>query len=220
MRKIKVNGALAGIILLRIIFINSLALAENKTESESEDANKLKEAVVQSRTVIESDSLEMDPSNKGYVFRFISNVVVKGNDLHMTCQQLEVFSNRNDNNETATNSADYSGLDDIGEIEHIVATGDVVIIQDNKKALADRAEILCKRDNASGKKISNITLTGNPRVIDEQGTITGARIILIPEEDKVLIESDPALKERPTIILNKIDVNPIDKEILSGEEKK
>ena len=207
MRKKKINYRLIWGILLWITFTNGLVFSEEETIIE--DKNKFKEAVIQSNTIIESDYLKMETTENCHVFRFSNNIEVKGGGIHLTCNQLEVFSNKSNDKENKSRDSVDSGLDNIGEIEHIVATGDVVIIQDDKKALADRAEIFRKFDSTSGEKINKIILTGNPRVINEQGTVNGSRIILIPEEDKVLIESDKEGKQRPTIILNELEVNPI-----------
>lgn len=105
------------------------------------------------RTTIDSDELEMQGSEERNYFYFRGNVVVRGIDLEITCNELTV---------TAQRGGDASAtIGEVGAIERIVARGDVEIDQAGREAYAGRVEV----DPRAG----TITFLENPVIV--QGEI-------------------------------------------------
>jgi lipopolysaccharide export system protein LptA len=115
-------------------------------------------------TVIESQACEITSTDTQTVSVFTGNVTVTGNNIRITCERLDVVSLR-------------SGLkqDTIGKQEQfksLIATGRVRIVQGDREATCEHAEVLPGEDR--------ITLTGRPVVTDHgnQSTATGEPLIL------------------------------------------
>src|SRR5690554_5972596 len=85
------------------------------------------------RTVIDSDTLEMQGTDAHNYFYFRGQVRVSGDQLEITCDELVV---------TATRGGDPAAtVGEIGAIESIVASGNVHIFQGGRQAIAGRAEV-------------------------------------------------------------------------------
>jgi lipopolysaccharide export system protein LptA len=115
-------------------------------------------------TVIESQSCEITSSDTQTLSVFTGNVTVTGNNIRITCDRLEVVSLRSGRKQ-----------DTIGKQEQfksLVATGKVRIVQGDREATCDHAEVLPGEDR--------ITLTGHPTVVDHGNntTATGEPLIL------------------------------------------
>jgi lipopolysaccharide export system protein LptA len=159
----------------------------------------------ETNTIIESDYLEMESTLTHNFFLFKKNVRVRGNNFLVTCNQLEVFSKRKideivPNQLNSKEKKDAAKFDDFGDIERILATGQVEIFQGGRQAFAGCAEVLPQK----GK----IILSENPRVIDENGTVSGWRITLLQGEERAIVENAPKGTEntqRPTVILQPLE---------------
>jgi lipopolysaccharide export system protein LptA len=128
-----------------------------------------------SQTVISSDRLEMNNNGQTASFNFTGNIKLTGTNLIVTCDVLEVQTERNEDPETSTEK--------LGSIRSIIAIGNVSISQRGRKATAGRAEVYPNEDK--------IILTENPIAIDDQGTVmTGGKMTLFRGVGKILIESD------------------------------
>lgn len=124
-----------------------------------------------SDTVIESQALDSQSSDTQTVSVFTGNVTVTGNAVRITCDRLEVISLRSGGRE-----------DIIGKQERfksLVATGKVHIVQADREATCERAEVLPGEDR--------ITLTGRPMVVDRgnNSTATGEPLILYRGQRRV-----------------------------------
>ncbi len=122
-------------------------------------------------TVIEAESCDIRSTDTQTVSVFTGNVTVTGNDIRITCDRLEVVSLR-------TGAKD----DTIGKQERfkgLVATGRVRIVQGDREATCERAEVLPGEDR--------ITLTGHPMVVDHGNntTATGEPLILYRGQRRV-----------------------------------
>ena len=115
-------------------------------------------------TVVEAASCEIQSSDTQTVSVFTGNVTVTGNNLRLTCDRLEVVSLR------GGDTGDTIGRQD--RFKSLVATGKVRIVQGDREATCDRAELLPGEDK--------ITLTGHPMVIDHGNntTATGEPLVL------------------------------------------
>ena len=81
--------------------------------------------------------------------------------------------------------ADQSPLEDMGaeQIDHIVAKGNVRMVQEDRVATGDEAIYYKDRDE--------VVLTGNPQLWRAENTLKGERIIFNLKTNKVLVESSP-----------------------------
>ena len=139
-------------------------------------------------TVIESGSAEMVSTDKETTFTFRNGVVVTGTNLKMTCDHLEVIALR---------SGDASAT--LGKPENfksLIATGNVTILQSDREALCERAEVL-PGDN-------KVILTGNPKVrsVDGQYQASGETMVLHRGERRAQILGSGA--DRPRFVLPEI----------------
>ncbi len=124
-------------------------------------------------TVIDSDTLDSRQLNATETLSvFTGHVVVTGNDIRMTCNRLEMTTTR------LADKADAS-VGKPAQFKHLLATGDVHIIQGDREAACGRAEVM-PSDN-------RITLTENPKVTDRgNNTVaTGDKLVLLRGERRV-----------------------------------
>ena len=136
-------------------------------------------------TVIESGSAEMVSSAKETTFTFRQGVTVTGTNMKITCDDLVVVALR---------SGDPSAT--IGKQEQfksLVATGHVRIVQNDREATCERAEVFPGDDK--------VVLTGNPRVrsLDGQYQASGPAMELLRGERRARIVGSET--ERPRITL-------------------
>jgi lipopolysaccharide export system protein LptA len=124
-------------------------------------------------TVITSQRLELHSGTETHRFIFSGEVQVEGDNLRIECQSLTVLT-RGGANVPAGLAADP------GQIERIVAEGDVVIHMDQRRAEAGRATFFPDE--------RRVVLEDKPRLIDPQGTVTGHRVILLEGERRVIVE--------------------------------
>ena len=125
------------------------------------------------QTVISSDRLEMQNDGQKAYFLFSDNVKLTGNNLIVTCDRLEVHSNR---------TGDFNAnIGKLGSIQQILAIGNVSISQEGRTAQAGRAEVLPAEDK--------IVLTENPTVTDTQGRVSGGSITFYRGDRRAVVES-------------------------------
>lgn len=136
-------------------------------------------------TVIESGSAEMVSTEKETIFTFRNGVTVTGTNLKMTCDHLEVIARRTgDPNATFGKQENFKSL---------IATGNVRIVQSDREATCERAEVFPGDDK--------VILTGDPKVrsVDGQYQATGPEMVLHRGERRAQIISKAG--ERPRISL-------------------
>lgn len=137
-------------------------------------------------TVIESAGPgEMVSTETETTFTFRDKVVVSGTNLKLTCELLVVVAKRaGDPNATLGKQENFKSL---------VATGGVRILQSDREATCDRAEIFPGEDK--------VVLSGNLKVraLDDSFVQTGPRGTLYRGQKRVVIESPrivlPPLKD-------------------------
>lgn len=125
-------------------------------------------------TDVIADAFEFVSEDARGRFLFSGNVRVSGNNLVVTCDRLDVVTER---------SGDLnSTIGQLGKIESIVATGNVTITQAGRTATSARADV------RPGE--GRIVLTGDPVVTDPQGGVMrGERITIIQGERRVLVDN-------------------------------
>lgn len=157
------------------------------------------------RTVVESDSLEMNATDERNFFYFKGHVRVTGTNLTVECENLDVITAR---------SGDTSAtIGELTAIESIVATGNVIIFQEGRRIEAGRAELKPHE--------GLVVLTDKPKIIDPEAEISGWRITLLKGERKALVEGNPEHTgmDRPTVMLDSLpDLGYEDKEPESAEQ--
>jgi lipopolysaccharide export system protein LptA len=122
-------------------------------------------------TVIEAQALDLQSTDTQTVSVFTGNVTVTGNNIRITCDRLDVVSLR------SGDKLDTLGKQD--RFKSLIATGRVRIVQGDREATCEHAEVLPGEDR--------ITLTGRPMVVDHgnNSTATGEPLILYRGDRRV-----------------------------------
>lgn len=136
-------------------------------------------------TTIESGALELFSTEKETTFTYSRGVRITATNLVLTCDHLVVIARR---------SGDPAAL--VGrqeKLKSLVASGNVRLVQDDREATADRAEVFPDDDR--------VILTGNPvvRSVKDGWEQRGPRMELLRGERRAVIRGEGA--ERPRTIL-------------------
>lgn len=146
-------------------------------------------------TVVTSDRAEVRTLEERTLFTLTGNVRVSGNNLTVFCDRLEVISLRDESEDgDDVTEGEDDGPVSPGQIEEILATGNVRILQKGREAASGRAEVYPRE----GK----IVLTESPVIRDEQGTVAGEIITFYRGEKRAVVEggaSGPARITLPTL---------------------
>lgn len=135
------------------------------------------------KTVITSNRLEVINTEEGNRFIFDGDVQIQGDDFTANCDRMEVRT-------------DSQGEDDFGSISVIEANGSVIVKQQGRTATAGRVLIHPGKDE--------VILEQNPVVRDENGTVSGYRMILHGTNRTISVEPGPD-GEQPRVELPSID---------------
>lgn len=125
-------------------------------------------------TVIESSGpAETVSTDTETTATFRDNVVVTGNHIKLYCDYLRVVATRKGDPQAT--------LGKYGYFKSLVATGHVRIIQDDREATCQRAEVFPGEDR--------IVLSGDPvvRSLDDQYVATGPQLILYRGQRRAVI---------------------------------
>jgi len=134
-------------------------------------------------TVITSLHLEMQGTPEKNFFYFTGDVLVKGTNIEIRCNELTVISLR-EGPEGAT-------IGNIGAIEEIVASGSVEIHQAGRSAYAGRAKV--------DPKAGTVVLSDRPKIVDDDVEVEGYQFVLHKGEKKFESVPDPnAPVEKPS----------------------
>ncbi len=140
-------------------------------------------------TTIVSQNLDMQSTDDESYFLFTGLVIVKGNNISLTCDRLEAVTRRT--KPDILQDQDRTALGQVGKFKSLLATGRVRIEQGDRVATCGRAEVLPGEER--------ITLTEDPMVRDGDSTVVGERIILLRGERRAIIEKAritlPAIKD-------------------------
>lgn len=125
---------------------------------------------------VKSDELEFDYETNRVVYRGTVNVVQ--GDIAIDCRELVINLTR-------------AGEKDDLQLHEVVAIGDVVITQGQRKATGGRAVF----DQVKRQ----VTLLENPMLRDGPNEVAGERIVVYLDENRSVVESSP--KKRVSAIL-------------------
>jgi lipopolysaccharide export system protein LptA len=136
-------------------------------------------------TVIESGSAEMISSETETTFTFRDGVTITATNLKMTCEQLFVVARR-----TGDPGATFGKQEDF---KSLVAIGNVRILQNDREATCERAEVFPGEDK--------VVLTGNPRIrsLDNQYQAEGPMMVLHRGERRAQIIAEAGQRPRITL---------------------
>ena len=174
----------ASVYLLVLAFLSRGYCAEEPAGSKAK-APPAAPATPPVPTVIESGSAEMVSTEKETTFTFRNGVTVTATNMKLTCDHLEVIARR-----SGDPSATFGKQEDF---KSLVAVGGVRIVQSDREATCDRAEVFPGDDK--------VVLTGNPvvRSIDGQYQASGPKMVLHRGERRAQIIAEAG--ERPRISL-------------------
>ena len=172
----------ASVCLLALVLLPRGSCAEDPAAAKSTAPAP---AVPPVPTVIESGSAEMVSTAKETTFTFRNGVTVTATNMKLTCDHLEVVALR-----SGDPSATFGKQEDF---KSLVAVGGVRIVQSDREATCERAEVFPGEDK--------VVLTGNPvvRSMDGQYQATGPKMVLHRGERRAQIIGEPG--ERPRISL-------------------
>ncbi len=136
-------------------------------------------------TVISSDSADMVSNESQSTFTFRDNVVVTGTNIKITCHELVVVANRSGDPKATIGKQD--------KFQSLVATGEVRIVQNDREATCDRAEVFPGEDK--------VVLTGHPvvRSLDGQYRADGPRLTLYRGQRRAVIDGGPTERTHITL---------------------
>jgi lipopolysaccharide export system protein LptA len=154
-------------------------------------------------TVIESGSAEIVSTEKESTFTFRNGVTVTATNMQLTCDHLEVIALR-----SGDPSATFGKQEDF---KSLVAIGGVRIVQADREATCERAEVFPGEDK--------VVLTGNPvvRSMDGQYQASGPKMVLHRGERRAQIIGEAG--ERPRITLPPLKDLGYDKEKKKKKQK-
>lgn len=187
------------IIILKFI-LSALLLVKLVATEEIQDINSTNNASMDPfaiGTCITSDSLEMQSLEDEHIFTFKGNVIVNSDTLQIHSDELLIFSNKEteETKEAVNASAISTPSEKVGKIERVIATGNV-LMQDTERTLkAGKATILTAANE--------VILEDHPIYEDEDGIVTGHRMILRKNEKKAYVE--PGAGERAKVVLPKLN---------------
>ena len=123
-------------------------------------------------TELRSEKLEMTSTDAETTAVATGNVILTGTNLRITCDRLTTIATRIGDKDAAIGTMD--------RLKYILATGKVHIVQDDREATADRAEVFPREDK--------VVLSGGPVLIDHSSGLvaTGEPIILLRGQRTVL----------------------------------
>lgn len=130
---------------------------------------------------IVSDRLEADDMARKV--KFIGHVIVRRGDVTLYAQEVLV-----------------TYLQGKGDIEEIVASGEVRIIQNERIATAERATLY--------QKEAKIVLTGSARLLQGKDSIAGEEITVLINEEKSIIKAEKGGRVQAIFHPNESAVKP------------
>lgn len=136
--------------------------------------------------IVTSDTLKINGKKDTRIFFFSGNVSLNSAEMQATCDSISIHSTSSHTEEK------HPPLSSFGDIQHIIAKGNVVITEPTRTATAGHAEIIPAEEM--------MILTENPTIKDKDGIVNGYRIILKQNEQKAIVEGSPD-GHRPTVTL-------------------
>lgn len=123
-------------------------------------------------TELRSQKLEMTSTDDETTAVATTDVILTGTNLRITCDQLTIIATRLGDKDATIGTVE--------KFKYILATGNVRIVQGDREATAQRAEVFPREDK--------VVLSGGPVIIDHSNGIvaTGEPLILLRGQRAVL----------------------------------
>ncbi|HQF38380.1 MAG TPA: LptA/OstA family protein [Opitutaceae bacterium] len=153
-----------------LLVLCGLALAA--TSARAEDPAAL------SPTTIISQNLDMQTTDEESTFLFTGLVLVRGNNISLSCDRLEAITIRSQRD--ILKDEEKTALGQVGKFKRMLATGRVRIEQGDRVATCGRAEVLPGEEK--------ITLSEDPMVRDGESTVVGETIELFRGERRAVVK--------------------------------
>lgn len=186
--KVVVRGTLDERVVVVLPAMEDLGYEPSLTAGKPAETEAPTPASAASETIVKSRIVEMTEHQNKRLFRFIDSVDVNATNLELTCRQMDVSASAPDG------SVDpQSDL----QVERIVARDEVLIVQTDRTATCDTADILPDE----GKVI----LTGNATVDDAKGKVMGHRITLNQGERRSIVDGKGSKDGRARITIPGFD---------------
>lgn len=136
-------------------------------------------------TVITSDRFDMVSTDKETTFTYLDNVVVSATNLKLSCDKLIVIARRSGDPKATVGKQE--------KLKSLLATGRVRLVQDDREATCDRAEVLPDDDK--------VILTGSPviRGLKDGWSQTGEKMILHRGERRAEVIGEGASRPQTTL---------------------
>ncbi len=135
---------------------------------------------------ISSNSLDAD--DKAGVFIFRGDVVAKQDNATIYSDQLEVYYTQTPEQNKEIGAADNNNR----SIQKIVASGAVRIVQNERIATGERAEYIYAN--------SAVILTGSPKVIQGDNTVSGEKITVYLNDERSVVEGGAQKRVNATFV--------------------
>ncbi|MCZ7585295.1 MAG: lipopolysaccharide transport periplasmic protein LptA [Deltaproteobacteria bacterium] len=136
-----------------------------------------------------ADRLEVD--NKQQVARYVGNVVVVQDNVVLNADMVSIHYKGG-----ASAPGDGSGFSALtggtGGIRTIVATGNVTIVQDDRKARCDQVVF--------DQEAETVTLTGQPRLVSGTDILEGQKIVVHIADERVEVVGAPGKRVVATVV--------------------
>jgi lipopolysaccharide transport protein LptA len=132
--------------LLTFLLLLAWIPASNAQQAGADDAN----TPPPGSTVITSDELHSDQANHTSVFT--GNVMVTGTSFNLTCEEMKVLFGKD------------------GKVNHIIATGNVVITQPGRVTHSGQVDYYSDDDK--------FVLTDSPMIIDNKNQLSATKITI------------------------------------------
>jgi lipopolysaccharide export system protein LptA len=158
-------------------FLSLVAITRAQSPAPTDPVTPVDTVITAEKADIKSNEAETET----YAF-FEGNVVVTGTNLRITCDRIDatVAGGKDTVSAPSATTDEKNTASDVEKFKHVLATGKVRIVQGDREANCERAEVFPRE----GK----IILTGNPVVMDHGAQVTwvGERLILLKNERRVM----------------------------------
>ena len=162
---------------------------QRRVTAQSNSGQKVSTFLVQSDhsgkvTPVEGTSDRLTYVDSERKAHYESNVTVHGEDMTVTSNQMDVFLQMASQTQIAAQKPTTTQTQTPARLDHIIATGSVVLTQPNRRGTGDKLVYTAADDKF-------VLSGGPPSIFDaEHGKITGVSLTLFRTDDRVIVEGD------------------------------
>jgi lipopolysaccharide export system protein LptA len=146
-------------------------------------------------TLVTITSARLTYTDNERIAHFESGVVAKADDANMTANAMDVFLQARGPTGGQPDADGNNVLGKVGQLDKIVAKGQVVVTQPNRRATCEQMVYTAAEDKF-------VLTGGTPSIFDaEHGKITGVSLTFFRRDDRVLVEGNGA---SPTVTQTRV----------------